>query len=55
MYSDTWQDHKVHGFFGDGTYSDDGSTYGAWLVMNTVRYNESDSSGVEKTHDVNID
>ncbi|KAI6912597.1 rhamnogalacturonate lyase [Hortaea werneckii] len=33
---DTWQDHKVHGFFGDGTYSDDGSTYGAWLVMNTI-------------------
>ncbi|KAI7278405.1 rhamnogalacturonate lyase [Hortaea werneckii] len=35
-FSDTWQDHKVHGFFGDGTYSDDGSTYGAWLVMNTI-------------------
>lgn len=34
--SDTWQDHKVHGLFADGTYSDDGSTFGAWLVMNTV-------------------
>ena len=35
-FSETWQDSKVHGFFADGTYSDDGSTFGAWLVMNTI-------------------
>jgi len=34
-FSDIWQDHKVHGLFSDGTYSDDGSTFGAWMVMNT--------------------
>lgn len=34
-FSDTWRDHLVHGLFADGTYSDDGSTFGAWLVMNT--------------------
>jgi rhamnogalacturonan endolyase len=35
VFSDTWRDHLVHGLFGDGTCSADGSTFGAWLVMNT--------------------
>jgi rhamnogalacturonan endolyase len=35
-FQDTWRDHKVHGMFADGTRSQDGSTFGAWLVMNTV-------------------
>ena len=35
MYSETWRDQKVHGMFADGTKSSDGSTFGAWLVMNT--------------------
>ncbi|KAG9659379.1 rhamnogalacturonate lyase, partial [Aureobasidium melanogenum] len=35
-FSDEWRDHKVHGIFGDGSNSKDGSTFGAWLVMNTV-------------------
>lgn len=35
MFQDTWRDHDVHGMFADGRYSDDGSTFGAWLVMNT--------------------
>ncbi|EPQ28499.1 uncharacterized protein PFL1_03802 [Pseudozyma flocculosa PF-1] len=34
-FSDTWQDHDVHGLFADGTQSRDGRSYGAWLVMNT--------------------
>ncbi|KAK4952414.1 hypothetical protein LTR10_009220 [Elasticomyces elasticus] len=34
-FSDTWRDHSVHGLFADGTNSNDGSTFGAWLVMNT--------------------
>ena len=34
--SDTWRDHKVHGLFADGSTSDDGSVYGAWMVMSTV-------------------
>jgi hypothetical protein len=34
--SDEWRDHKVHGVYGDGSQSKDGSTFGAWLVMNTV-------------------
>jgi rhamnogalacturonan endolyase len=35
-FSDEWRDHKVHGMYGDGSNSKDGSTFGAWLVMNTV-------------------
>ncbi|THV84109.1 rhamnogalacturonate lyase, partial [Aureobasidium pullulans] len=35
-FSDEWRDHKVHGMYGDGSKSKDGSTFGAWLVMNTV-------------------
>lgn len=34
-FSDTWRDHDVHGMYSDGTTSDDNSTFGAWLVMNT--------------------
>lgn len=33
--SESWRDHDVHGQFGDGSTSPDGSTYGAWLVHNT--------------------
>ncbi|KAF2181108.1 polysaccharide lyase family 4 protein [Zopfia rhizophila CBS 207.26] len=35
-FQDTWRDHKVHGMYADGSASPDGSTYGAWLVMNTI-------------------
>lgn len=35
-FADEWRDHKVHGIYGDGSSSEDGSTFGAWLVMNTV-------------------
>ena len=35
-FQDTWRDHKVHGMYADGSGSIDGSTYGAWLVHNTV-------------------
>jgi hypothetical protein len=35
-FSDEWRDHKVHGMYGDGSKSKNGSTFGAWLVMNTV-------------------
>ncbi|KAJ9158062.1 Rhamnogalacturonan lyase [Coniochaeta hoffmannii] len=34
-FQDTWRDHDVHGMFADGTQTDDHSTFGAWLVMNT--------------------
>jgi rhamnogalacturonan endolyase len=34
-FADTWRDHDVHGMYSDGTKSKDGSTFGAWLVMNT--------------------
>ncbi|EON67689.1 hypothetical protein W97_06832 [Coniosporium apollinis CBS 100218] len=34
-FHDTWRDHGVHGMFADGSTSPDGSTFGAWLVMNT--------------------
>jgi rhamnogalacturonan endolyase len=34
-FQDTWRDHDVHGMYSDGTTSDDNSTFGAWLVMNT--------------------
>ncbi|KAL2112293.1 hypothetical protein VUR80DRAFT_7980 [Thermomyces stellatus] len=33
--SESWRDHDVHGQFSDGSTSDDGSTFGAWLVHNT--------------------
>ncbi|KFZ14201.1 hypothetical protein V501_03374 [Pseudogymnoascus sp. VKM F-4519 (FW-2642)] len=32
-FQDTWRDHDVHGMYSDGKYSNDGSTFGAWLVM----------------------
>jgi len=35
MFQDTWRDHDVHGIYSDGSTSNDGSTFGAWLVMNT--------------------
>lgn len=35
MFSEEWRDQTVHGMYGDGSKSSDGSTYGAWLVMNT--------------------
>lgn len=35
-FADTWRDHKVHGVYSDGSTSDDGSTFGAWFVMNTI-------------------
>lgn len=35
-FSDTWRNHKAHGLFSDGSTSVDGSTYGAWMVMNTI-------------------
>ncbi|OIW28428.1 rhamnogalacturonan lyase [Coniochaeta ligniaria NRRL 30616] len=34
-FQNTWRDHSVHGIFADGTQTDDNSTFGAWLVMNT--------------------
>jgi rhamnogalacturonan endolyase len=34
-FADTWRDHNVHGIYADGSNSSDGSTFGAWLVMNT--------------------
>ncbi|TLD22605.1 hypothetical protein E2P81_ATG07798 [Venturia nashicola] len=34
-FADTWRDSDVHGMYADGTQSKDGSTFGAWLVMNT--------------------
>ncbi|USW59147.1 Putative Galactose-binding-like domain superfamily, galactose mutarotase-like domain superfamily [Septoria linicola] len=34
-FSDVWRDHKAHGLFSDGSTSSDGSTFGAWFVMNT--------------------
>ncbi|KAF2094297.1 polysaccharide lyase family 4 protein [Rhizodiscina lignyota] len=35
-FADTWRNHPVHGLFADGSQSKDGSTFGAWLVMNTI-------------------
>ena len=35
-FSDVWRDHKAHGLYADGSATPDGSTYGAWFVMNTV-------------------
>ncbi|AEO64931.1 polysaccharide lyase family 4 protein [Thermothielavioides terrestris NRRL 8126] len=34
-FAAVWRDHTVHGMFADGSYIDDKSTFGAWLVMNT--------------------
>lgn len=34
-FSTEWRDQKVHGMFADGTQSNDGSTFGSWMVMNT--------------------
>ncbi|KAE8422185.1 putative rhamnogalacturonate lyase B [Aspergillus pseudocaelatus] len=33
-FSNLWRDNSVHGLYADGTNSN-GTTYGAWLVMNT--------------------
>ncbi|QPC80168.1 hypothetical protein HYE68_010920 [Fusarium pseudograminearum] len=33
--SESWRNHDVHGEFSDGSTSNDGSTFGAWLVHNT--------------------
>jgi rhamnogalacturonan endolyase len=35
MFSEEWRDQVVHGMFGDGSKSNDGMAYGAWLLMNT--------------------
>lgn len=35
MFSEEWRDQTVHGMFGDGSKSGDGTAYGAWLLMNT--------------------
>ncbi|KAF6843841.1 rhamnogalacturonate lyase C [Colletotrichum musicola] len=34
--SESWRNHAAHGQFSDGSTSADGSTFGAWLVHNTV-------------------
>ncbi|KAF4896246.1 putative rhamnogalacturonate lyase C, partial [Colletotrichum viniferum] len=34
--SESWRNHDVHGQFSDGSTSVDGSTFGAWLVHNTM-------------------
>ncbi|VUC36280.1 unnamed protein product [Clonostachys rosea] len=34
-FAEVFRDHKVHGQYSDGSTSDDGSTFGAWLVLNT--------------------
>ncbi|KAF2108041.1 polysaccharide lyase family 4 protein [Lophiotrema nucula] len=34
-FAAVWRDHTVHGLFANGSYSNDSSTFGAWLVMNT--------------------
>lgn len=35
-FQDTWRKHKSHGMWADGSGSANGTTYGAWLVHNTV-------------------
>ena len=35
-FQDTWRNHRAHGMWADGSGSKNGSTYGAWLVHNTV-------------------
>jgi rhamnogalacturonan endolyase len=34
-FAAVWRDQTVHGLFSDGSQSDDNSTSGAWLVINT--------------------
>ncbi|QRW06593.1 rhamnogalacturonate lyase [Ceratobasidium sp. AG-Ba] len=34
MFATDWRDHKAHGLYADGSTSN-GTSYGAWLVMNT--------------------
>ncbi|KAL4811328.1 galactose mutarotase-like domain-containing protein [Aspergillus unguis] len=34
--AESWRDHDVHGQFSDGSTSDTGDVFGAWLVHNTV-------------------
>jgi rhamnogalacturonan endolyase len=34
-FAAVWRDHTVHGLFANGANSNDNSTFGAWLVMNT--------------------
>ncbi|KAF2435084.1 galactose mutarotase-like protein [Tothia fuscella] len=34
-FADVWQDHVVHGMYGDGSGTPDGTTFGAWMIMNT--------------------
>ena len=34
-FQETWRNQDAHGLFADGSTSPDGSTYGAWQVMNT--------------------
>lgn len=33
--AESWRAHDVHGHYADGSQSNDGSTFGAWLVHNT--------------------
>lgn len=35
-FQDTWRKHKSHGMWADGSGGANGTTYGAWLVHNTV-------------------
>ncbi|KAF2131025.1 polysaccharide lyase family 4 protein [Dothidotthia symphoricarpi CBS 119687] len=35
-FQDTWRNHRAHGMYADGSGSSNGSSFGAWLVMNTV-------------------
>ncbi|KAI2483956.1 Polysaccharide lyase family 4 protein [Pyrenophora tritici-repentis] len=35
-FQDTWRNHRAHGMWADGSGSKNGTTYGAWLVHNTV-------------------
>jgi rhamnogalacturonan endolyase len=35
-FQDTWRDHRAHGMWADGSSTSNGTTYGAWLVHNTV-------------------
>ncbi|KAH7113733.1 polysaccharide lyase-like protein family 4 [Dendryphion nanum] len=35
MFSEVWRDQIVHGMYGDGSKSSDGSAFGSWLVMNS--------------------
>ncbi|KAL6710741.1 hypothetical protein ACN47E_007798 [Coniothyrium glycines] len=35
-FQDTWRNHKAHGMYADGSVSSNGTSFGAWLVHNTV-------------------